>query len=222
MIPIKERIELISFRLCPFVMRTQITGLEKGVEFKTTYIDLQNKPKWFLEQSPTGAVPAVKIDGYFIFESAVICDLIDELTSGTLYPADPLEKFHNKSWINFASDLLFKQFASFTALEEAEFEEKVGEMLALMQVLENKISDKPFWNGEQFGIIDASYAPLLHRFQLINEEFNIDYLLEFPKIKYWTDSILKKDSVQRICNDKFESEYLSYLAKQKAYLASAA
>jgi glutathione S-transferase len=39
-----NQIELISFDLCPFVQRSVITLLEKGVDFKLTYIDLANKP----------------------------------------------------------------------------------------------------------------------------------------------------------------------------------
>ena len=42
-----KKIELISFKLCPFVQRSVITLLKKGVEFKITYVDLANKPDWF-------------------------------------------------------------------------------------------------------------------------------------------------------------------------------
>jgi len=37
-----QTIELISFKLCPFVQRSVITLLKKGVDFKITYIDLAN------------------------------------------------------------------------------------------------------------------------------------------------------------------------------------
>ncbi|MGH1351008.1 MAG: glutathione S-transferase family protein [Methyloligellaceae bacterium] len=217
---IQERLELISFRICPFVMRAQITGLEKGCEFKTTYIDLANKPQWFLDQSPTGAVPAIKIDGYFIFESAVICDLIDDLTHDTLYPSDPVQKYYNKSWIDFASDLIFKQFAVLTAKDKATYDEKVEEILPALAIVEKQISNKPFWNGEQFSIIDAAYAPLLHRFNLVKEHFNIDYLQGYPKLKYWTGCVLTNSSVRQVCNEEFNAEYLEYLNKRETYLTS--
>ena len=55
-----ETIELISFKICPFVQRSAITLLKKGVDFKITYVDLQNKPDWFLAISPLGKVPVVK------------------------------------------------------------------------------------------------------------------------------------------------------------------
>ncbi len=219
---IEDRVELISFRICPFVMRTLITGLEKGIKFKTTYIDLKNKPKWFLEQSPTGAVPAIKVDGYFIFESAVICDLLDELTPGTLYPADPLQKYHNKSWIDFASSLLFKQFAVMTATDRSSFNTQVKEMLAKLEILEKQLQHKPYWNGKQFSIIDASYAPLLHRFCLLRDVFQRDYLSDFPRINAWADNVLSNDSVMEVCNEDYREQYLSYLKQQDSYLSGEA
>ena len=49
-----QPIELISFNLCPFVQRSVITLLKKGIDFKITYIDLANPPEWFLDISPPG------------------------------------------------------------------------------------------------------------------------------------------------------------------------
>lgn len=65
-------IELISFKTCPFVQRSVITLKEKGIDFKTTYIDLAEKPAWFLAISPLGKVPVLKIGDEVLFESAVI------------------------------------------------------------------------------------------------------------------------------------------------------
>jgi glutathione S-transferase len=51
-----EKPELISFKLCPFVQRSNVLLLEKGVEFDVRYVDetndpswKENKPDWFLK-----------------------------------------------------------------------------------------------------------------------------------------------------------------------------
>ena len=41
----------------------------KIVEFKVTYINLQDKPGWFLEISPHGKVPVLVVDDVPLFES---------------------------------------------------------------------------------------------------------------------------------------------------------
>ncbi|MDX5334434.1 MAG: glutathione S-transferase N-terminal domain-containing protein, partial [Gammaproteobacteria bacterium] len=40
--------QLVSFKLCPFVQRSVITLIEKGVDYDITYIDLAEPPDWFL------------------------------------------------------------------------------------------------------------------------------------------------------------------------------
>ena len=55
-----QDIELISFKICPFVQRSVIALKEKQVDFKVTYIDLANPPEWFSEVSPLGKVPVLK------------------------------------------------------------------------------------------------------------------------------------------------------------------
>ena len=55
-------LKLISFDLCPYVQRAAIILTEKGVPFERVTIDLANKPGWFLEISPLGKVPLLRVD----------------------------------------------------------------------------------------------------------------------------------------------------------------
>ena len=98
-------IELISFDLCPFVQRSVITLLEKNIPFKRTNIDLANKPDWFLQISPLGKVPVLRINGNILFESAVINEYLDEITPPSMHPQDSLQKAVNRAWIEFGSEL---------------------------------------------------------------------------------------------------------------------
>jgi len=69
--------ELISFELCPFVQRSVITLLQKGVDFKINYIDIHDPPEWFQQISPLGKVPVMRVDNTVLFESAVINEYLD-------------------------------------------------------------------------------------------------------------------------------------------------
>jgi glutathione S-transferase len=72
------RLELVSHALCPYVQRAVIALTEKGIPFTRTVVDLADKPDWFTALSPLGKVPLLKVDGAVLFESAVICDYLDE------------------------------------------------------------------------------------------------------------------------------------------------
>ncbi len=213
-----NRIELVSTKNCPFVMRTQLVALEKGLELKTTYIDLQNKPQWFLDISPTGTVPLMKINDQIIFESAVICDLIDELTPGTLYPEDLIRKHQNKSWIEIASNLINRQYAVAGARTEEHYEKASLKMEQMLDIIEINIDSAPFWNGESFSIIDAAFAPVFYRFKLAREHMGIDFLENYPNTFLWSKAVLANQNVNKLFNDEFDRIYFYSLDQNGSYI----
>ncbi len=60
------------------MQRAVIALTEKGVPFERVYIDLADKPDWFLAISPLGKVPLLQVDDAVIFESAVILEYLEE------------------------------------------------------------------------------------------------------------------------------------------------
>src|ERR1700749_5002066 len=103
-------LRVISFDLCPFVHRSTILLHEKGVAFELEYIDLKNKPAWFLALSPRGKVPVLVVDGAPLFESAVINESLDETQGKPLLPAAPFERARQRGWIEVANDLIIGQY----------------------------------------------------------------------------------------------------------------
>src|SRR5690606_7690385 len=105
-----DRLVLVSHALCPYVQRAAIALREKGVPFERVDIDLSNKPAWFLALSPLGKTPVLLVprNGHFetVFESAVICDFLDETIAPPLHPADALERARHRAWIEVASSTL--------------------------------------------------------------------------------------------------------------------
>ncbi|MEE9448159.1 MAG: glutathione S-transferase family protein, partial [Arenicellales bacterium] len=100
-----QTLKLISFNICPFVQRSVILLNEKGVDYDLDYIDVKNKPDWFLEISPLGKVPVLVADNTSVFESAVISEYIDETHAPSHHPQDPLQKALHRAWVEFGSTL---------------------------------------------------------------------------------------------------------------------
>ena len=40
--------KIVSFKICPFVQRVTALLETKGVDYEIEYIDLSNKPQWFV------------------------------------------------------------------------------------------------------------------------------------------------------------------------------
>jgi glutathione S-transferase len=77
---------------CPFCERVWIALEIKGIPYKESFVHLRNKPDWFLEMVPTGAVPALmmyderengKSQRTLLWESMDIIKALDELFPDT-------------------------------------------------------------------------------------------------------------------------------------------
>ena len=120
----KTNLKLVSFNLCPFVQRSVILLNEKEVEYTLSYIELENKPDWFLQISPLGKVPVLLVDETPIFESAVISEYLEETVAPPLHPADPLVKATHRAWIEFGATLIMAQYRMFLADSEEKMENR--------------------------------------------------------------------------------------------------
>lgn len=215
-----KKMELVSFKLCPFVQRAVITLKYKEVDFDVTYIDLNNPPGWFKEISPLGQVPVLKVDGEVLFESSVIQEYVDEVTPPSLHPKDPLVKAKNRAWIAFGGDLFMLSHQMVHAPDKKAFEEKLETLKGRLKRLEEAHSGESYFNGHDFNLIDAAYAPLLMRIDLILQNTGVDLLEQFPALKKWSDALLAIPAVEQSVVEEFAELYLRMLQNSKGHLAS--
>ncbi len=190
-------LKLVSFKLCPYVQRSVITLLEKGVPYEIEYIDLKNKPDWFLELSPLGKVPILLVGEDVLFESAVINEFIDE-TAGEdrLMPVDPIPRARHRAWISVANELfggLFKLQHASDKVAAMKFAQGVRRTLSLF---DDELGDGPFFDGEAFSLVDATMAPALQRTSWVEEIApELDLFSATPKVAAWRDALLALPSV---------------------------
>ncbi|RRT60535.1 hypothetical protein GW17_00041057 [Ensete ventricosum] len=63
----------------PFSQRVLLTLEEKNIPYDIKLTDVSNKPDWFLEISPEGKVPVLKLDdGKWVPDSDVITQMLEE------------------------------------------------------------------------------------------------------------------------------------------------
>ena len=197
-------IELISFDLCPFVQRSVITLLEKDIPFRRTNIDLANKPDWFLRISPLGKVPVLKIDGNILFESAVINEYLDEVTPPSMHPEDPLQKAVNRAWIEFGSELSNLSFRMAITEDKDVVEQSLQALRDKFEFLDKNLNAAPFFNGTDFSLIDAAYAPVFIRIEYVLKQVVNDVIPPgCSRVLAWSNAILARPSVRGSIIDRF-------------------
>jgi glutathione S-transferase len=215
------KLELISFKLCPFAQASVIALKKQKLNHEVNYINLMSPPDWFKKISPLGQVPLLKVDNDVIFESAVINEFINDISTTNLHPEDKLKKAKNRAWIKFSSDILDNMFQLITAKDEENFNQAKERIFSNFSHLEQVKNDDKFFNSENFSIIDASYAPIFMRLnwleQFTNNLFSLD---NYPKLKNWSDNLLADNDVINSVVEALDEVYYSSIAARESYLSS--
>jgi glutathione S-transferase len=197
----------------------------KNLAFEVTYIDLQEKPDWFLEISPHGKVPVLKVDDEILFESNAIAEFLEEQSEPRLHPADPIKRARNRAWTDFISDFSKSLSGIYYTKTRAEMEAGLAAAPARVQRLEDAIAnergnDGPFFNGDQLSLVDAAYAPFLQRFDIVERVLQTGLFKDFPLVRAWSEALLADERVTGSVVPSFEDKFNASLKRREFYVAS--
>jgi glutathione S-transferase len=195
---------LVSHPLCPYTQRCVITllkkGLQRGVDFDVTYVDLAALPAWFFALSPSGSMPALSIaaptGSDVLLEPQVINEYLNESTSGDLHTADPLRRAKDRYWIEYANKPLNLMRDVYIAKDADGVTAAVNAMFASLAPIEPQLEAEPhFFRNNAFSLVDGTYAPLFKlmlQFEVVQQAAQWRQL---PKTRAWAQHLLADSSV---------------------------
>ncbi|WP_445635427.1 Glutathione S-transferase N-terminal domain-containing protein [Nostoc sp. DSM 114161] len=195
---------------CPFCERVWFALEEKEIPFATEFIDLSNKPQWYVDLVPTTLVPGAKIEGKLVYESKdILLALEERFSTPPLLPEDPQENAIARQWVEDAEtngfrEIAFKflrqtptdadELASFQAAFEAkldELEEALGKYAG------------PFFVSS-FSLVDIMYSPHLDRLAAnlpVYRGYHIKGNPRFPHINAWFEALNQRPAYHRVKSD---------------------
>ena len=218
--PVVPKLELVSHALCPYVQRAVIALTEKNVPFTRSVVDLANKPEWFKATSPLGKVPLLRVNDAVLFESAVICDYLDETVEPRLHPADPLERARHRAWIEFASALLNDIWRLYTAPNALTFEARVADLRARFEQLERVLGGGPYFAGRSFSLVDAACAPAFRYFDVFETFMTVELFDHFPRVIGWRHALSERPSVRAAVSSDYPDKLRAFVARQGSHMSS--
>jgi glutathione S-transferase len=221
-----HRLKLVSFDICPYVERSRIVLLEKGLPHDIAFIDLADKPAWFLDVSPMGRVPVLLVDDRPVIESMVINELLDELhPDPPLFPRDPLARAEARGWIVFANDVVMPAGGAATlalaggATGDA-LAKPLGALRDALGKLEREVGRRrgPFFLGSTFSLVDATYAPFFRRWRLAEAWGAPEARLlgAFPAVSTWSEAMLARPSVAAATPEELGPKMRRFYAERAA------
>ncbi|MBT3916135.1 MAG: glutathione S-transferase family protein [Rhodospirillaceae bacterium] len=195
----------------------------KKVDFEVTYITADSKPDWFLEISPHGKVPVLKVDDDVLFESNAIAEFLDEMVSPQLHPTDPIKRARNRAWTDFTTGwagALGKVAYAKTKEDQAKGLEDLPKTLTKIEdSLSRRENDGPYFNGDTLCLVDAAYAPFLMRFNMVEAINPTNVLDDFPKIKAWSEALLSNEAVINSVSEDFDEVFKKSLHRRESLAA---
>ena len=210
----ETRFKLISFSICPFVQRPRIVMLEKQIAHTIEYIDLQDPPMWFHEVSPLEKVPVLLVDEQALFESMPICEYLDEVSPGSLYPEAPLDRARQRAWIEFGNDVLSQQHALASAGDEPGFKRARALLAERWDSLEEVLAEGPYFAGAAFGMVDAVFAPIFRITRELQRLSGLELITEeTPEVAAWASSLLQRPSVKDAVPTSYSEDYAAFVRR---------
>ena len=216
-----EQLHLIGHQLCPYVQRVAIVLEEKGVTYKRTDIDLDNKPSWLKMISPTEKIPLLVIgNNLALFESNVICEFIDEISKGSLHPSDPITKAQHRAWIEFGTAIL-DLIADLIYRDKTKkaFENTLCKINQKIRHVETAIEGPEYFVPSGFHMVDAAYSTLFRYFIFFEGTFDFDLLRELPKSQNWSRVLMKRRSVKNAVPKGYDNLLRIFIQNKNSYLA---
>jgi glutathione S-transferase len=210
---------LVSHALCPYVQRAAIVLAEKGVRFERRDIDLADKPDWFLQVSPLGKTPVLLVGKAAIFESAVICEYLDETALPRLHPASALHRAQHRSWMEFGSALLNAIAAFYNASDEAALAARATEIRARLVQLESALGDGPYFAGASFSVVDAVFAPVFCYFDVFDAIDDFGFWNEVPRLQRWRAALAQRRSVADAVRPDYPALLQAFLRARRSALS---
>ena len=212
-------IKVISFKICPFVQRVTALLEAKNASYDIQYIDLSNKPDWFMEISPNGQVPLLITElSEVLFESDAIVEYIEETISNPLFNSNPVKKAQERAWSYLASKHYLVQCAAQRSKDKETLLERSHQLSKAFAKLEIKLTNSKFFSDDNLGMVDIAWLPLLHRVSIIEKYSGYDFINKFPKVKLLQKNILKTGLAEKSVSEDFEDKFTAFYLSEETYL----
>jgi glutathione S-transferase len=213
---------LVSHALCPYVQRAAIVLAEKGLPFERRDIDLADKPDWFVKVSPLGKTPLLLVGDEAIFESAVICEYLDETTLPRLHPGDALTRARHRAWMEFGSQVLNGIGAFYSAADEPALQAQASALRRRFEQLEAALGKGPWFDGKAFGLVDAVFGPVFRYFDVFDAfdaAGDFGFWSGLPKLQAWRAALARRPSVKSAVDAGYPQALQAFVRRRGGALA---
>jgi glutathione S-transferase len=214
-------IRVISSTICPFVQRVTALLEQKKIPYDIEYIDLVNKPDWFLRISPNAQVPILITEsGASLFESDAIVEYLEEAYPALQSSIDAETRAMDRAWSYLATKNYMVQCAAQRSEDEKTLVERTEKLGKAFAKIEGALGEGPYFRGTDIGMVDIAWLPPFHRAALIERHTGYDFLEGYPEVKKWQNHLMKTGLAEKSVADDFESAFTDFYLSDSTFLGN--
>ncbi|WP_051326616.1 glutathione S-transferase family protein [Aliagarivorans taiwanensis] len=212
-------LKVVSFTICPFVQRITALLEAKGLDYEVEYINLSEKPQWFLDVSPNGQVPLLITEqGTALFESDAIAEYLEEAYPALQPELSAEQKALNRAWSYLGTKQYLLQCSAQSSQDATTLRERSAKLASAFAKVEKVLGNHRFFNSEQLSMVDIAWLPVLHRAEIIRQRSGYEFLAGFPKVKAWQQALLATGLAEQSVAEEFEQAFSRYYLSDKTLL----
>nr|WP_179294491.1 glutathione S-transferase family protein [Mesorhizobium sp. WSM3879] len=149
----------------------------------------------YLRMNPTGLIPTLEHDGFFIWQSnAILRYICNSFNGRRFYPENPHKRALVDQWMDYSAIELQNSIGLFRTLVRRD---NIGESVDValrfanerVSVLSSTLARSDYLAGDDFTLADLSTGPLIHRWNLMigrNAPGNL------AEVTAWYDRLLQR------------------------------
>nr|WAA68373.1 tau class glutathione S-transferases [Pinus densata] len=198
------QVELLGMAYSPFVLRVRIALALKGIHYELIEEDIQNKSELLLQSNPVHKkIPVLIHNGKPVCESMIIVQYIEEAwgnKASNFMPKDPYDRAIARFWAAFIDDKFTPSiWGVFKGVGE-EQQKAVEESVASLLLLEEALSGKAYFGGDEIGLVDIALGGLsviIQTIERVTDSVLID-TLKMPLLSTWAHKFCKAEGVKEV------------------------
>ncbi|MEM7537300.1 MAG: glutathione S-transferase domain-containing protein [Chloroflexota bacterium] len=137
-----------------------------------------------------------------------------------MMPDTPLARAYERMWCDFVGGIYGPAYRINMAKDEATARENIAAAKAKFAQLEEEVTG-PLFNGENFGLVDATAAPLFRRLGYVQQlRPDLDVFSGTPKVKAWRDALMSRPSVENSVLPNLFDLFKERAAKTESWILS--
>jgi glutathione S-transferase len=214
-----DKIKLVTSKFSPYGHRVEMVLIEKNIPYEKKEIDLSAKPDWFVKDAPLSKAPLLYADDKPLFESLAICEFLEEsFPNHALHSKDPYLKAWHRGWMEFSSGILAGTFGMIFSQNQEEFDIKKAETSAKLAILEKHMKFHPYFDGENFSLVDICLATAFKPLIFIDTKFTLEIFDIYKNVATYAEGVVTRGSLHKALPSDYEEIFKSFLERKKSHL----